>query len=147
MSPEAVSNILPFPSRHLSRRDRAMIEEWRARATRLGVAMVKVRDDIPGNGIRRAADRIAIQFSRGVADGHFVVIQRADGERGWTSFLLRVEQDGTMTLPVGGEAAVRQDGTLRDALNAIRPVLPDEDDGDLLDYRAARQARRGGWAA
>ena len=141
MPPDATSNVLPFPSHHLSRRDHALIEQWRTRAARLGIAGVKVRDDIPGNAMRPVADRIAIQFQRGVADGHFVVIQRTAGERGWTSVMLRAEPDGSMTVPIEAETAVRQDGTLRDALNAVRPVLPDED-CDLLDYRAARSARR-----
>ncbi|HUB14357.1 MAG TPA: hypothetical protein VMB34_20570 [Acetobacteraceae bacterium] len=138
---DAVCNVVPFRCQHLSRRDRAMIDEWRARAALLGVAAVKVRDDIPANPMRPATDRIAIQFQRGVADGHFVVIQRASGERAWTSLLLRAEPDGSMTLPVEGEASVRHDGTLRDALNAVRPVLPDVQGGDLLDYHEARLAR------
>lgn len=90
--------------------------------------------------MRPATDRIAIQFQRGVADHHFVVIQRAAGERAWTSVLLRVEPDGSMTLPIEEAAVIRRDPTLREALNAVRPVLPDED-CDLLDYRAARSAR------
>ncbi|HUN43622.1 MAG TPA: hypothetical protein VMU81_25280 [Acetobacteraceae bacterium] len=138
---DATSNIVPFPKRHLSRRDHALIEQWGARAARLGVARVNVRDDMPANAVRPATDRIAIQFQRGVADGHFVVIQRAAGERAWTVMLLRVEPDGSMTLPIEEQTAVRQDGTLRDALNAVRPVLPDQD-CDLLDYRAERAARR-----
>jgi len=138
---DATSNVLPFPTRHLSRRDHALIEQWRARAARLGVAGVNVRDDIPANAARPAADRIAIRFQRGVADGHFVVIQRTAGEREWTSMLLRVEPDGSMTLPIETEAAIRQDDTLRGALNAVRAVLPDED-CHLLDYREARASRR-----
>jgi hypothetical protein len=138
---DASSNVLPFPARHLSRRDHALIDQWRTRAAPLGVARVKVRDEIPANAARPAADRIAIQFHRGVADGHFVVIQRTAGERTWISLLLRVEPDGSMTLPIEQQMPVRQDGTLRDALNAVRPVLPDQD-CDLLDYRAARAARR-----
>jgi len=138
---DATSNVLPFPMRHLSRRDHALIERWRASAARLGIAGVNVRDDIPANAERPAADRIAIRFQRGVADGHFVVIQRTAGERGWTSVMLRAEPDGSMTVPIEAETAVRQDGTLRDALNAVRPVLPDED-CDLVDYGAALAARR-----
>ena len=140
MQLDATSNVLPFPSQRLSRRDHALIEQWRTRAKGLGIAGVKVRDDIPGNAMRPATDRIAIQFQRGVADHHFVVIQRAAGERAWTSVLLRVEPDGSMTLPIEEAAVIRRDPTLREALNAVRPGPPDED-CDLLDYRAARSAR------
>ena len=122
MQLDATSNVLPFPSQRLSRRDHALIEQWRTRAKGLGIAGVKVRDDIPGNAMRPATDRIAIQFQRGVADHHFVVIQRAAGERAWTSVLLRVEPDGSMTLPIEEAAVIRRDPTLREALNAVRPV-------------------------
>lgn len=121
MQLDATSNVLPFPSQRLSRRDHALIEQWRTRAKGLGIAGVKVRDDIPGNAMRPATDRIAIQFQRGVADHHFVVIQRAAGERAWTSVLLRVEPDGSMTLPIEEAAVIRRDPTLREALNAVRP--------------------------
>ncbi|MGA3401670.1 MAG: hypothetical protein ABSC95_20860 [Acetobacteraceae bacterium] len=141
MSLDAISNVLPFPPHHLSRRDRALIGEWRLNATPLGVAGVAVRDDMPDDHAQPIADRITIQFKRGVADGHFVVIQRAHGEREWVTLLLRVEPDGTMTLPIGSGAAVRRDGTLREALNAVRPVLPGED-CRLFDYQAAARSAR-----
>jgi hypothetical protein len=139
---DAISNVLPFPSYHLSPRDRALIGEWRLGATPLGVAGVDVRDEMPDDRRQTVADRITIQFKRGVADGHFVVIQRAHGEREWVTLLLRVEPDGTMTLPIGSGDPVRRDDTLREALNAVRPVLPGED-CRLFDYQAARRASRG----
>ena len=95
-----------------------------------------VRDDLPDDQAQPVADRITIRFKRGVADGHFVVIQRARGEREWITLLLRVEQDGTMSLPIEAGAAVRRDATLREALNAVRPVLPGEE-CRLFDYQAA----------
>lgn len=137
---DAISNVLPFRSQPISRRDRALIEQWRVRATPLGVAGVKVRDAIPANAVRPATDRIAIQFRRGANDGEFIVIQRCSGERGWTTLRLRVEADGSMSVPLMSETPVRRDSTLRDALNAVRPVLPDEDCA-LLDYQAARASR------
>ncbi len=138
---DAISNVLPFPPQHLSRRDRALIGEWRLGATPLGVAQVDVRDE-PDHETQPVADRITIQFKRGVADGHFVLIQRAHGERDWVTLLLRVEADGSMTLPIGGGAPVRRDGTLREALNAVRPVLRGQD-CRLLDYHAARREALG----
>ena len=135
---DAISNVLPFRSQHLSRRDRALIGEWRLGATPLGVTGVDVRDEMPDDHVHPIADRITIQFKRGVADGHFVVIQRAHGERDWVTLLLRVEPDGSMTLPIGSGETIRRDETLRQALNAVRPVLPDAD-CRLLDYHAARQ--------
>ncbi len=138
---DAISNVLPFPARHLSRRDRAMIGEWGLSAAPFGVARVAIRDDMPDRQAQPIADRITIQFKRGVADGHFVVIQRARGEREWVTLLLRVEPDGAMTLPIGSAAAVRRDATLREALNAVRPMLPDED-CHLFDYQAARRTAR-----
>jgi len=138
---DAISNVLLFPPHHLSRRDRALIGEWRLSATPLGVAGVDVRDEIPDDREQTVADRITIQFKRGVADGHFVVIQRAHGERQWVTLLLRVEPDGTMTLPIGAGEPVRRDDTLREALNAVRPVLPGEA-CRLFDYQAARRAAR-----
>lgn len=138
---DAMSNVLPFPPHHLSRRDRALIGEWRLGATPLGVAEVDVRDEMPEDRARTAADRITIQFKRGVADGHFVLIQRAPGEREWVTLLLRVEPDGTMTLPIGTGTPVRRDDTLREALNAVRPVLPGAN-CRLFDYQAALRAAR-----
>ncbi len=138
---DAISNVLPFPSNRLSPRDRALIGQWWLHATPLGVAGVDVRDDLQDDRAQTVADRITIRFKRGVADGHFVVIQRAHGEREWVTLLLRVEPDGTMTLPIDCAEAVRRDATLRQALNAVRPVLPDEE-CRLFDYRAATQAAR-----
>ncbi len=138
---DAISNVLRFPSHRLSRRDRALIGKWRLSATPLGVAGVDVRDDTSNDHAQPVADRITIQFKRGVADGHFVVIQRGHGEREWVTLLLRVEPDGTMTLPIGSGEAIRDDRTLREALNAVRPVLPDAD-CRLFDYQAAAQAIR-----
>lgn len=138
---DAISNVLPFPSQHLSRRDRAMIGEWRLSATPLGVAKVDVRDEMPDGDALPVADRITIQFKRGVADGHIVVIQRVPGDREWVTLLLRVEPDGTMTLPIDSGDPIRQDTTLRAALNAVRPVLPDED-CRLFDYQAERRSAR-----
>jgi hypothetical protein len=138
---DAISNVLPFPAHQLSQRDRALIGEWRLGATPLGVAEVDVRDEMPEDLEQTVADRITIQFKRGIADGHFVVIQRARGEREWITLLLRVETDGTMTLPIGTGEPVRRDDTLRQALNAVRPVLPGEV-CRLFDYQAARRAAR-----
>ena len=135
---DAASNVVPFPTHRIARGDRALIEQWRANAAPLGVAGVKVRNDRSEGSPRHIAERIAIQFRRGIADGHFVVIQRARGERSWTSLLLRVEADGSMTLPIENEEVVRQDGSLRDALNAVCPVLPDQD-CSLVEYSAARR--------
>ena len=94
---DAISNVLPFPSNRLSPRDRALIGQWWLSATPLGVAGVDVRDEMHDDRAQPVADRITIRFKRGVADGHFVVIQRAHGEREWVTLLLRVEPDGTMT--------------------------------------------------
>jgi hypothetical protein len=138
---DAISNVLPFPSQHLSRRDRALIGQWRLGATPLGVAGVDIRDEMPDGHAQPVADRITIQFKRGVADGHFVVIQRAPGDREWVTLLLRVEPDGTMTLPIESGDPIRQDATLRAALNAVRPVLPDEY-CRLFDYQAERRSAR-----
>jgi hypothetical protein len=138
---DAISNVLPFPSQHLSRRDRALIGQWRLSAMPLGVAGVDIRDDMPEGDAQPVADRITIQFKRGVADGHFVVIQRVPGDREWVTLLLRVEPDGTMTLPIESGDPIRQNTTLRAALNAIRPVLPDED-CHLFDYLAERRSAR-----
>jgi hypothetical protein len=138
---DAISNVLPFPSHHLSRRDRALIGEWRLSAAPLGVAGVDVRDELPDDQARAIADRITIRFKRGVADAHFVVIQRVVGERNWVTLLLRVEPDGTMTFPIESGEAIRHDRTLRDALNAVRPVLPDQD-CRLFNYSDARRAPR-----
>jgi hypothetical protein len=140
---DAISNVLPFPPHHLSRPDRALIGKWRLGATPLGVAGVDVRNEMPDGRAQPIADRITIQFKRGVADGHFVVIQRAHGEREWVTLLLRVEPDGSMTLPIGSGETVRRDETLRQALNAVRPVLPGEA-CRVFDYQAARQAARAG---
>jgi hypothetical protein len=139
MSLNAISNVLPFPAHRLSRRDRALIGEWQLSATPLGVARVAVRDEMPDVQAQPIADRITIQFKRGVADGHFVVIQRVHGDREWVTLLLRVEPDGSMTLPIGPTETVRRDATLRQALNAVRPVLPD-DECRLFNYQAARRA-------
>lgn len=138
---DAMSNVLRFPAHHLSRRDLALIGEWRLGATPLGVAEVDVRDEMPEDRAPTVANRITIQFKRGVADGHFVLIQRARGEREWVTLLLRVEPDGSMTLPLGTGSPVRRDDTLREALNAVRPVLP-RDHCCLFDYQAARRAAR-----
>ena len=137
---DAISNVLSFPAYRLSRRDRALIGQWRLNATPLGVASVAVRDEMSDDQAQPVADRITIQFKRGVADGHFVVIQRAHGEREWVTLVLRVEPDGSMTLPIGSGEAVRRDDTLRQALNAVRPVLPDED-CRLFDYVGHMAAR------
>jgi hypothetical protein len=136
---DAISNVLPFPSNHLSRRDRALIEEWRLSAASLGVAGVDVRDDLPDTRAPAVGDRITIRFRRGVADGQFAVIQRPVGAREWVTLSLRVEAD--CTLPSETGQAIRHDRTLRDALNAVRPVLPDQD-CRLFDYSAARRAAR-----
>jgi hypothetical protein len=138
---DAISNVLPFPAHRLSRQDRALIGRWRLNATPLGIADVAVRDDRPDDHAQPVADRITIRFKRGVADGHFVVIQRARGERDWITLLLRVEQDGTMTLPIEAGAPVRRDATLREALNAVRPLLPGEE-CRLFDYQAAARSAR-----
>jgi hypothetical protein len=138
---DAISNVLPFPLHRLSRRDHALIGQWRLSATPLGVGGVDARDEIPDDQAQSVADRITIQFKRGVADGHFVVIQRRHGEREWVTLLLRVEPDGTMTLPIGSGEAVRRYLTLRQVLNAVRPVLPEED-CRLFDYQAAARPVR-----
>jgi hypothetical protein len=140
---DAISNVLPFPPHRLSRQDHALIGKWRLGATPLGVAGVDVRDEMPDAQAQPIADRITIRFKRGVADGQFVVIQRAHGERVWVTLLLRVEPDGSMTLPIGSGETVRRDATLRQALNAVRPVLPGEA-CRLFDYQAARQAAHAG---
>lgn len=56
--------------------------------------------------------------------------------------LLRVEPDGTMTLPIGSGEAVRRDATLRQALNTVRPVLVPEDDCRVFEYKAAARPVR-----
>jgi len=137
---DAASNVLPFPSHELSRRERALIGKWRLSAMPLGVANVDVRNQQRDGEAQPIADRITIRFKRGVADGHFVLIQRAGGEREWVTLVLRVEPDGSMTLPIEHGEVVRRDGTLRGALNAVRPVLPDLD-CRLFDYQAAARAR------
>jgi uncharacterized phage protein gp47/JayE len=139
MPSDVISNVLPFPSHHLSRHDRALIETWRVRAAPLGIAVVKVRTD-GGSDAQTSPHRIAIQFRRGVADGQFVVIQRVAGQRSWVTLRLRVEPDGSMSLPLDTAEPVRQDASLRIALNAIRPVLPDEERGTLLNYQAAARS-------
>lgn len=137
---EGFSNVLPFPPQHLSRQDRTLIGEWWFGAAPLGVANVHVRHDVQDDHARSAGDRIAIQFRRGVADGHPVMIQRAAGKRVWVTSLLQVGPDGAVTLPLKSGDAVRRDRTLRDALNAVRPVLPDVA-CEVFDYQAARRER------
>jgi hypothetical protein len=138
MSLDANANVLQFPSRHLSPRDRAMIEEWQRAAARRGILDATVRDDTTENGALPVATRIMVRFQRGVADGRFVLIQRAHGTRKWVSLLLRLEPDGTMTLPIESAEPIRQDPSLRDALNGVRCVLPEEPNVLLAYSTAAR---------
>lgn len=66
---DATSNVLPFPAHRLSRRDRALIGQWRLSATALGVAGVHVRDEIPDDQVQSVADRITIRFKRELPTG------------------------------------------------------------------------------